>query len=472
MLMIREVAREGATPPEFSLEALAAVVPLATVDAVIDACGVRERRVRKLPAVATVFFCIAMNLYASTCLGQVFAHVVSGLRWLWPHPTAWQVSTGALCHARARIGARPLVALFKAVCQPLATPETPERPATPGAFFGKWRLLALDGTKWNVPDTPANERAFGRPVASRGTSAWPQAQVVALSECGTHALCDAGVWRYDVSEHVCARRLLRSVGPDTVLTWDRGLHSFDLVVATRARKAHLLGRVAASVQPDVVATLRDGTQLVRLRPSAGRRRRTGEHRLVRLLTYTLDDPARPGYGEVHRLITSLLNPRVAPAAALVEAYHARWEEELTFDEVETHQRPPRPLRSQTPVGVLQEIYGLLLAQYVVRAVMVDAAAQAPPPLQPLPPTRLSFLTTLRLIQLVVPELQRTAPADHPRLYQQLLTDILASPLPRRRNRTNPRVVKRKMSSFRVKCPAHRHHPQPTKAFRDAIVLAK
>jgi hypothetical protein len=460
--MIREAA--AAAPPEFSLEALAAVVTPEAVDAAVAACGARERRVRKLPAATTAFFCIAMNLYAGTCLGQVFARLVSGVRWLWPHPAAWQVSPGAVCHARTRLGARPLVALFKRVCRPLATP------ATPGAFLGKWRLMALDGTKWNVPDTPGNERAFGRPLASRGTSAWPQAQVVALAECGTHAICDAGVWRCDASEHVAARRLLRSVGPATLLTWDRGLHSFDLVVATRARRAHVLGRVSASVQPEVVCTLRDGTQLVRLRPSDSRRRRAGEHVLVRLITSTLDDPTRPGHGEVHRLVTSLLNPRVAPATALVEAYHARWEEELAFDELETHQRPPRPLRSRTPVGVVQEIYGLLLAHYVIRAVMADAAAAAPP--APLPPSRVSFLTTVRLIRSALPEFHRTAPADHPRLYRQLLADVVARPLPPRRNRSNPRVVKQKMSNFRVKTPCHRRWPQPTKVFRDAIVLAK
>jgi hypothetical protein len=191
MLMIREVAAsDGAgVLPEFSLDALAAAVSPEAVAAVIDACGVREQRVRKLPA-TTVFFCIAMNLYTSTCLGQVFAHLVSGLRWLWPQPNAWQVSAGALCHARARLGARPLVALFKAVCRPLATRATRDHAATPGAFFGRWRLMALDGTTWNVPDTLANERAFGRPTPTRGTSAWPQVQVVALCECGTHAICD------------------------------------------------------------------------------------------------------------------------------------------------------------------------------------------------------------------------------------------------------------------------------------------
>ena len=463
MLMIRQLTAAAVRHPEFSLEALARVVTPQAVEAVIDACGVRERRRRKVPAATAVFFGVVMNLYAHASLGQVFAHVVSGLRWLWPHPDAWGVSVGGLCHARARLGARPLVALFRRVCRPLATP------ATPGAFRFGLRLLALDGTKWNVPDTPANARAFGRPAGPRGTSAWPQVQVVALSECGTHAVCDAGVWGHAHSERAAAARLLRSVGPGDLLTWDRGLHSFDLVVAARARGGHLLGRVPASVHPEVVAARRDGTQLVRLRPGASPRRRAGEQVVVRLVSYTLEDPTRPGHREAHRLITSLLDPRRAPAAALVRAYHARWEAEVAFDELETHQRPPRPLRSRTPVGIVQEIYGLLLAHYVIRAVLVEAAAAAP---QPLPPTRLSFLATLRLLRLALPELHRTAPADHRRLYRQLLADAAAHPLAPRRNRSNPRVVKRKMSNFRVKGPAHHRWPQPTKAFHEAIVLAK
>jgi hypothetical protein len=465
MLMIREMTADAIRHPDFSLEALAEVVRPSTVAAVIEEVGGREQRRRKLPTAVTLFFCIAMNLYASESLGQVFTHLVSGLRWLWPHPTAWRVSPAALCHARSRVGARPVVALFHRVCHPLATP------ATPGAFlFGRWRLMALDGTKWHVPDTPANEHAFGRPPTSRGSSAWPQAQVVALSECGTHAICDAGVWRGDASEHRAARRLLRSVEPGMLLTWDRGLHSFDLVVATRARRAHFLGRLPATVQPAVVAVLADGTQLVRLRPADSPRRRAGEHVLVRLLTYTLEDPTRPGHHERHRLITSLVNPRQAPALQLVQAYHERWEAELAFDELETHQRPPRPLRSQTPVGIVQEIYGLLLAHYVIRAVMADAAARATP--TPLPPTRLSFLTSLRLIRVSLPEFHRTAPADHRCLYHQLLADILAVPLPPRRLRSYPRVVKRKMSNFAVKRPEHRRCPQPSRPFCATVVLLK
>ena len=107
----------------------------------------------------------------------------------------------------------------------------------------------------------------------------------------------------------------------------------------------------------------------------------------------------------------------------------------------------------------------VIAHYVVRAVMVEAAKKAE-----LPPSRLSFINTLRLIREMIPEAQRTAEADHPRLYRQLLEDVAARPLAPRTNRCNPRVVKRKMSKFKVKNPSHRDWPQPTKSFREAVVL--
>lgn len=458
-LMIREIAPQDPLHAHLALEALSAVFPRRTLEAVIDRCGVREERCRKLPAIVTLLVCIAMNLFAHEALPHVFRCLVSGLRWLWPVPQALTVTSGALCQARARLGAQPLVALFHTVCQPLAAFNTP------GAFLFGYRLMALDGTTLDLPDTPANAAVFGRPGSNRGRSAWPQAQVVALAECGTHALCDAGVWRCDASERHAVQRLVRSLTPEMLVLWDRGLHSFDLIVQTRARDAHLLGRLPRNVKPEHVQTLVDGTQLVHLRPSDKARRRTGEQVLVRLIRYTLDDPQRPGHQTEHRLITSLLNPAQAPAEELVMAYHQRWEFELGVDEVVTHQRPPQPLRSHCPVGVIQEIYGLFLAHYLVRAVMVEAAATAG-----LAPTQLSFLTTLRLIREALPDFQRSAPVEHRRISERLHADVVAAKLPPRANRSNPRVVKRKMSTFPVKTLAHHHWPQPTKPFRDAIVL--
>jgi hypothetical protein len=444
-----------------ALEVLGRVLAPEIVASVLDSHGVQEERRRKLPAAVVVLLCVAMNLFADEGLGHVFYRLAHGLRWLWPRPAALSVSDGGLCRARYRLGARPLAALFRAVCRPLATPETP------GAFLFGLRMLAIDSEVLDLADTAANERAYGRASTDRGQSAWPQAWLVGLAECGTHAILDAGLFPYRTDQHKAARRLLRSVGQGTLVSWDCGFHSFDLVQQARKRRAHILSRLPAGVQPELVQTLSDGTELVRLRPSDPKRRRQGEQILVRLIRYTLDDPNRPGHGEEHRLITSLLNPRRFSAEDLVVAYHSRWEYELTVDEIETHQRPRTPLRSKKPVGVVQEVYGLLLAHYLVRAVMADAART-----QALPPTRLSFVGALRVIRATLPDFQRTAPADHPTIYQAMLKDIAAKKLPERRDRSNPRVVKKKMSSFRAKRPCHRRWPQPTKPFRNAIVLLK
>lgn len=458
-LMIRQIATRDTLGDHLCLDTLARAIPAEAITTVLTECGATEARARKLPALVTLVFCIAMNLYTSDDLTHVFRRLVAGLRWLWPDPVALRVSKGALCQARYRLGARPLAQLFRRVCHPLATPTTP------GAFLFGLRLMALDGTTLDVPDTPANVRAFGRQRSPRGTCAWPRVQVVALSECGTHAICDAGLWPWDADERAAGRRLLRSVGCGILLLWDRGFHSCTTITAARARGAHFLGRLPATDQPVPVRTLADGTQLVRLRPGDYRRRRRGETVLVRLIRYSLDDPGRPGHGEEHRLVTSLLNPRVAPAEELVLAYHTRWEFELAADEVKTHQRPIAPLRSRKPVGVIQEVYALLLAHYVVRAVIVEAAYTVD-----LAPTRVSFLTTLRLLRAALPDFQRAAPTEHPRLYQHLLADVAAARLPARANRSNPRVVKQKMSNFRVKGPPHQHWPQPTKPFRQAVIL--
>src|SRR5438105_10208147 len=91
-------------------------------------------------------------------------------------------------------------------------------------------------------------------------------------------------------------------------------------------------------------------------------------------------------GKVYRCVTTLLNPRVAPALALVELYHERWEIELVIDEIKTHERLQRKvLRSKTPEGVHQELYGIFLAHYAVRVLMAQAAIEAH-----LDPDRLSF----------------------------------------------------------------------------------
>ena len=457
---IRQIDAERNFCEELSMDALQGAIPREAIRAALRETERHEQRARKLTAEATVWLLIAMNLYTHLALGHVLRKVSQGLRFIWPDPTYRVPGASALVYRRYQLGAAPLQALFERVAQPLATPQTP------GAFAFGLRLMAIDGTTEDVPDTAANAAAFGRPHSGRGVGAFPQVQGVYLVECGTHAIVDACFGPCSGSERKGAAALLRSVNAEMLLLWDRGFHDYDLLCAGRQRGAHVLGRLPAHVKPAWAATLPDGSALAYLRPADRQRRARGERLLVRIIAYTLTDPALVGYGAVHRLVTTLRDPRVASALDLVCLYHERWEIELVVDETDTHQRlAGRPLRSLKPEGVLQELYALVTAHYALRVLMHEAALQAG-----VDPDRLSFVHALRVLHDVIPEFQMTATAEWPRLYRRLLQDLAAGRLPARRPRSNPRVVKRKMSNFKRKRPEHRSWPQPAGPFRAAVAL--
>lgn len=457
---LRQIEAESKFSQELNLALIERIVPRETIRAVLAAAGCQTKRERKLNLLVTVLLVIMMNIYTTDPIEEVLKKIAQGLRYIWPDPDYEVANASAISYRRSQLGARPMVALFHEVCQPLATPETP------GAFLFGLRLVALDGTSEDVADTPANAAVFGRHHSDRGSSAFPQVKGVYLVECGTHAIIDAGFWPCHTSERVGGFRVLRSVESGMLVMWDRGFHDYDMIVQVRQRGAHVLSRLPAHVKPEMVQPLADGSYLAYLRPSDYHRRKQGERLLVRILEYTITDPNLPGYDETHRLVTTLLEPDRYPILTLICTYHERWEVEITIDEIDTHQRLlPGPLRSLKPVGVIQELYGLLIAHYIIRALMHEAACQAQ-----LDPDRLSFSGAVRVLQRAVPEFQMTTPEQLPALYQRLLRDIGRKRLPERRLRSNPRVVKRKMSNFKLKRAEHLAWPRPSLSFSEAIVV--
>jgi hypothetical protein len=334
---------------------------------------------------------------------------------------------------------------------------------TVGAFYRGWRLMGLDSTVLDIPDTPENSRAFGRPGTARAAGAFPQVRLLALCELGTHAVCGLVVKPQRRNEQRMAPALLDLLAPGMLLLWDRGFFSLSLVRRVCASGAHLLARVPANLALPPLQRLTDGSYVAELAPAAatGDRHRRGVR--VRVIEYTHNDPRRPGCGERHRLVTDLLNPQDLPAAEAPLVYHERWEEELAFDEIKTHLNGrPVALRSKTPAGVVQEIYGLLLAHYIVRWVMHDAATTGCTD-----PDRLSFSNSLRIVQAQLPESPGWSAAEW---YRRLVREVRRQTLRPRRDRWYPRVIKRKMSNWRKKRPEHQQIPQPTKPFRKAIVI--
>lgn len=458
--MIRQIEGDAKISESVRLEALERAIPFAEVQAVIQEHGLQRERRRKLSAEIGILHAIGMHLFNPCSQEQVLWKIMKGVRFVWPDGEAVPASKGAICQLRYQIGAQPLVDLFHRICQPMATP------ATPGAFWKGLRLMGIDGTDEMVADTPANERFFGRHTSGRGEAGYPQLKAVHLMEIGTHALVDSGAWPIHTSEKTGGKRLLRSLAAGMLVMWDCGFHSFEMVQKAMATGADVLSRLPANVRVQVIERLADGSTLIDLVQHDHNGRPQGEPIRLRLIEYTVSDPALPGYGERRRLITSLLDEQLYPALELARLYHERWEVEITIDETDTHQRRAfQPFRSRKPEGVIQEFYALLIAHYAIRKVMLEAAQQAQ-----LDPDRLSFTNTLLLIGDALAEFQMIPPAQHPARYQRLLRDIARFQLPPRATRSNPRVVKRKMSNFDKKRPEHAFWPQPTLPFPEAIVL--
>jgi hypothetical protein len=459
-MILRQLAQECKLCQQVDLPALQQVISTEQIRSAVLSCSKQVKRLRKLNAEAVVWVLIASQLFPHLSLGMVLEKITYVLRTLCPHAQEGLAGGSALTYRRYQLGVRPLAALFRAICKPMATPDTP------GAFRFGLRLMAIDGHITNVPDTPENAAYFGRSETDRGQSAWPQVQGSYLCECGTHAVVDVGFWPYGTGEQKGATRLLRSVSEGMLVMWDRGLHSYERLEAARKRGAHILVRLPSNIKPEYRCRLEDGSYLVWLAHPDREKKRAGEGMLLRMVIYTLTDPERVGYQETHRLLTTLLDDKFAPALELIEGYHERWEEEILFDEIETHQqRPDTLLRSRKPVGVLQELYALLLAHYAVRFLMLAAAHKAH-----LDPDRISFVRTVQILEMNLPIWILADPQDLPAHYERLLADIARKPLPPRRARANPRVVKRKMSTFALKRSDRHRGANHLKPFKEVILL--
>jgi hypothetical protein len=434
------------------VRALKRIVPKAAIRKALQQSRRRHGYSRKLSREFVVWFVIVMALFCRDNYRQVF-------RWLVRFRHARVPGRSTLCEARHSIGVAPLQWLAHTVIELLGTPRMPQ------TFYAGMRLMAIDGFVVDLPDTPANERAFGRPGGGRSPGAFPQARVVSLCEVGTHVLWRSLIKPLSRGEVPMARILLRFLQANMLLLWDRGFLSYDLLQRILARRAHLLARIKSNVIVVPFHRLPDGSYLGKLYRCEGDRRRDRDGLVVRVIEYTFRDSDRPGAGTRHRLLTTLLSAKEHPSRRLIVLYHERWEEELAIDEVKTHQRDQRlTLRSETPAGVVQELYGLLLAHYVVRKLMCDAAVR-----DGIAPRRLSFVSTLKILRCRLPECPRSRTGVR-RWYADLLAEIAEEQLDPRRDRVNPRVIKRQVSAWPKKRAHHRETPQPQQRFDHSIVI--
>ncbi|MET3807237.1 hypothetical protein ABIB25_004260 [Nakamurella sp. UYEF19] len=364
-------------PDVIGLGVLTRVLDRDTVDDVLGKAGRHQTRVRLLPARVVVYLVFALCLFTSDGYDEVMRKLTNGLRGLRILSGEGKVPTpSAISQARTRLGHEVMGQLFEAVCVPVATR------ATVGGFFGSWRIMAIDGTVVDMPDTADNAAEFGYSGATGGKrSAFPQVRIVTLVECGTHATVWAEFDAIKTAERTLVNRMTPQFAPDIIVLADRGFYSYELFTASMAPGAQLLWRVSNTVDLPVLEYYQDGSfrsELLptRMKTAAKAGRRSAEvdaHRVpVRVVEYMVKN--RPD-NETIRLITTVGDIYDGQAQDLAALYQQRWEHELVFDEIKTHQMNAqhRQLRSRTPDLVKQEIWAFLITHYAVQVFISEAA---------------------------------------------------------------------------------------------------
>ena len=381
--------RELRVPDLMGLGLLAAFFPPALIDRILEETGRMEQRTRLLPSRLVVYYVLAMALYAREGYRELYRLLVEGLRSVDPSLSVEVPQKSAFSKARQRVGSLPLRRLFEETAVPMASPSTP------GAWYRQWRVMSLDGSTLEVPDTPENDEHFGRPTVSRGEkSAYPRLRWVALGEAGTRALVGLEVGSYGDGEKSLARPLLGRLAPGMLCLCDRYFYGFDLWEEACETGADLLWRIKKNSVFPAEKTFADGSYLSRAFPSDRKRRKGHPGVPVRVINYELDDPGRLSAEPLYRLVTTILDPDRAPARELAALYTERWAVEISIKEIKIYQgRPNVVLRSRKPDGVVQELYGFAAVHYAVRWLLHQAALG-----QDLDPDRLSFTSALRAMR--------------------------------------------------------------------------
>ncbi|EFA72233.1 hypothetical protein CRD_01775 [Raphidiopsis brookii D9] len=447
--------------PQQIFLALSQVIPSQTITKAIESTCSSQRRLRILPTYIIVTLVIAMSFWSSDSIVDVFKNLIHGLSSL--HiPSGLRLQTpsaSSITEARQRTGAAVMRRLFELVAKPLATI------LTPGAFLGELRIMAVDGTVFDVPDTSTNARVFGYPGSPKGTyPGFPKVRLVFLVEAGTHLIIDAFCYPYRMGERRGALKLLRSINSSMLLMWDRGLHSFKMVHTVIKQQGNFLGRVPGNVKFQVVKTLADGSYLSWIAPDGQSRKKGAKRMEVRIIEYVIEED---GTLKTYRLITNLMDVDKFPALLLAQEYHKRWEAENTLDELKVHLLARKiPIRSKNPREVVQELYGWLLAHYCLRCLMFQSAT-----LKNISPLRLSFVGSLRVIRRAIPEFQRqvNTNVDINLYYSWLMAEISDLEIPLRQQRSNPRVVKKARSKFKSKKRSHRNNCTPRQQLSFQII---
>jgi len=365
--------------------------------------------------------------------------------------------SSTLTEVRKRVGFELIEKLYHAVVKLLGTKKNGV------GFYQGMRLMGVDGFTVDLFDSKENRREFGRPKNGKSYGPFPQARCVALAELGTHVIWRTAIGKYLKGEQSLFRELFQFLSEGMLVLLDRNFLSFEIASEIMQQKGHFLIRCKSNRVLPVLKRFKDGSYLSRIYASQYDQQQDRNGLDVRVIEYTLDEPVRVGCGELHRLVTSLLDYKKHPADKLIVLYHQRWEEELAFDELKTHLRERPVLRSQRPDGVRQEIFALLISHFIIRKIVFDASQKAG-----VAPTKISFQATFKILQSKLAEVAIIGSVR--KWYQLIVAEAATEVIPPRTGRINPRVRKKTTSAWKRKRDKHRKPKQPETDFEESIVI--
>jgi hypothetical protein len=441
MTLLKEIERFTAEQAPAAFEFASQNIEANWIEDALQETGMKSIRRRKLPSDVVAWLVIAMAIFRDRSIAAVLSHLglaqgddmVGG---------RGKVAPAAIPQARQRVGPKPIEAIFRKSVQVWS-----EKLADLDCWKG-FRIYAVDGTSLNVADTEENHNHIGRPKSGRSTASYPKLRMVAISQPRSHLIVDMSFGAFAKSEYELAEPMWDRIAPNSITIVDRGFLSYELLqrLYKKDESKHWLIRSKSNTKWKTLKNFGPGDQLVELKVSShARRKDPGLPRSIqaRAIQYT-----RPGF-RTQILLTSLADPTICKAQEIVELYHDRWEIELAFDEQKTHmQERKEALRSKKPACVEQEVWGIAVAYNVIRLMMANVAKE-----NGVPPNRISFWNTLLLIRAFALSAWFVAPGTIPRMYNDLTSNMRSILiLPQRKPRSNPRMVKRKMSGFQKKQP--------------------
>jgi len=388
---VASLGEEARITDYISLGVIASAFPEKAIRSVLMENGKSSIRERDLPAHVVMYYVIAQALFMQVSQREVLRCLLEGVRWLFGPKVPIRVTgKSGISQARSRLGWEPVKQLHDDIVEPIAVKKTR------GAWYKSWKVVSLDGSTLDIADTQENQEAFGRPGASRGSSAYPQIRFVSLVENGTHVLFGTEMAGYSTGEITLTQSALKRLKPGMLCLADRNFLGYELWKQARATGADLLWRGKKHLRLEREKELPDGSYLSQIYPSERDRRNKVNGIRVRVIEYTLEGV--PDAEPLYRLVTTILDHNVAPVEEVAALYHERWEIETALDELKTHLRGAQiVLRSKTPDLVKQEFYGFMMAHFAVRGLMHEAALKADED-----PDRLSFLHTVRVIRRKLP----------------------------------------------------------------------